>query len=78
MIGDGSIFQSAVWTTSPAGVRIASAVLSGMEWATAMNSTTNGPMATFSPWATILNGILGAPGSPSRRASASPAAKRVI
>ena len=38
-IGVGSIFQSAVWTTSPAGVRIASAVLSGIEWATAMNST---------------------------------------
>ena len=54
MIGDGSIFQSAVWTTSPAGVRIARAELSGIEWATATNSTTNGPIATFSPWATIV------------------------
>ena len=65
IIGQASIFQSAVWTTSPRGVRIASAVLSGMEWATAMNSTPNGPMATFSPCATIFNGIFGAPGSPS-------------
>ena len=47
MIGVGSIFQSAVWTTSPAGVRIASAELSGMEWATLTNSTTNGPMASL-------------------------------
>ena len=78
MIGVGSIFQSAVWTTSPAGVRIASAELSGMEWATAMNSTTNGPITTLSPSSTIFKGISGAPGSPSRRASASPAAKRVI
>ena len=70
MIGVGSIFQSAVWTTSPAGVRIASAALSGIEWATAMNSTTNGPITTLSPGSTTFNGILGAPGSPSRRASA--------
>ena len=59
MIGVGSIFQSAVWTTSPAGVRIASAELSGMEWATAMNSTANGPIATCSPCATILMRNLG-------------------
>ena len=45
MIGVGSIFQSAVWTTRPAGVRMASAQLSGIEWATAMNSTSKGPIA---------------------------------
>ena len=47
--GVGSIFQSPVWTTTPAGVRIASAQLSGIEWATGTNSTSNGPMATRPP-----------------------------
>ena len=58
-IGVGSIFQSAVWTTSPAGVRIASAELSGIEWATAMNSTRNGPIAILLAQLHDLEGNLG-------------------
>ncbi len=73
--GVGSIFQSPVWTTSPAGVRIASAELSGIEWATRTNSTSNGPIVTRLPGLTIWIGTFGAPGSPRRRASARPAAK---
>jgi hypothetical protein len=61
----------------PAGVRIAKAQLSGIEWATAMNSTSNGPIVTCAPCATISIGIFGAPGSLRRRASNRPAAKRV-
>jgi len=41
--GVGSIFQSPVCSTVPAEVRIASACDSGIECATGMNSTSNGP-----------------------------------
>ena len=41
--GSWSILKSPVWSTSPAGVRIATARASGIEWFTAMNSQSNGP-----------------------------------
>ena len=41
--GSWSILKSPVWMTSwPAGVRMATARASGMEWLTAMNSRSNG------------------------------------
>ena len=46
MPGASSIFQSPECTMVPSGVRIASAQLSGIEWATATNSTENGPSIT--------------------------------
>ena len=42
-IGRGSSFQSPVWITRPTGVVIASAQLSGIEWATLIASMVNGP-----------------------------------
>ncbi len=66
MSGVGSIFQSPVCSTVPAGVRIASALDSGIEWATLMKSTANGPSSTCPPSGTTLTGICGAPGSDSR------------
>ena len=42
--GSWSILKSPVWTTMPAGVRMATARASGMEWLTAMNSQSKGPM----------------------------------
>ena len=67
--GVGSIFQSPVCSTMPAGVRIASALDSGIEWATLMKSTVNGPRFRRPPSGTTLTGICGAPGSDSRLAS---------
>ena len=75
--GVSSSFQSPVWTTSPSGLRIASPFDSGIEWATGTYSTVNGPTAMRCPGAISLSSTLGAPGSPSRRASRMPSAKRV-
>src|SRR5215831_1393385 len=47
--GVGSIFQSPVWSTVPAGVRIASAFDSGIEWATLMKSMAKGPIDKCPP-----------------------------
>ena len=41
--GVGSIFQSPVCSTSPSGVRMATALGSGIEWATEISSRSNGP-----------------------------------
>ena len=43
-------------------MRIASAQLSGIEWATGMNSTSNGPMSIRPPSGTILDRDLGRAG----------------
>ncbi|CAM5616277.1 hypothetical protein SALBM135S_03714 [Streptomyces alboniger] len=48
-IGSWSILKSPVATTMPAGVRMATARASGMEWLTAMNSQSNGPRCSRSP-----------------------------
>ncbi len=66
MSGVASSFQSPECTTSPSGVRMASAWLSGIECATGTNSTSNGPMVTRPPLGTILIGICGAPSSCAR------------
>ncbi len=50
--GSWSILKSPVWTTMPAGVRMATASASGMEWLTATNSQSNGPMRSRCPSAT--------------------------
>ena len=47
--GSWSILKSPVATTMPAGVRMATASASGMEWLTATNSQSNGPMRSRSP-----------------------------
>ncbi len=47
--GSWSILKSPVATTMPAGVRTATARASGMEWLTAMNSQSKGPMRSRSP-----------------------------
>ncbi len=69
MSGVGSIFQSPVCSTMPAGVRIASALDSGIEWATLMKSMANGPSVSRPPSGTTFIGICGAPGSEARFAS---------
>ena len=55
--GSWSILKSPVCSTRPAGVRIATASASGMEWLTAMNSRSNGPRVSRSPslttWCTV-------------------------
>ena len=40
--GSGSSFQSPVWSTVPSGVRIASALGSGIEWVRVISSSSNG------------------------------------
>ena len=47
--GSWSILKSPVCSTMPAPVRIATARASGMEWLTAMNSSSNGPSVRRSP-----------------------------
>ena len=47
--GSWSILKSPVWTTMPAGVRMATARASGMEWLTATNSQSKGPMRSRCP-----------------------------
>ena len=59
MIGVGSIFQSPVCSTVPAEVWIASACDSGIECATGMNSTLNGPRSMRPPDGTTVTGIFG-------------------
>ena len=59
MIGVGSIFQSPVCNTVPAEVWIASACDSGIECATGMNSTLNGPRSMRPPDGTTVTGIFG-------------------
>ena len=55
--GSWSILKSPVCSTRPAGVRIATASASGIEWLTAMNSRSNGPRVSRSPsrttWCTV-------------------------
>jgi hypothetical protein len=75
--GVASSFQSPVCTTKPAGVRIASAWLSGMECATGTNSTSNEPTVTRPPTGTTVIGMSGAPGSPARFVSISVAVNGV-
>ncbi len=43
MVGVASIFQSPVCRIVPSGVRMAIALLSGIEWDISINSTSNGP-----------------------------------
>ncbi len=50
--GSWSILKSPVCTAMPAGVRMATARASGMEWLTAMNSQSKGPMRSRFPSAT--------------------------
>ena len=47
----------------PSGVRIASALDSGMEWVTLMDSTSNGPTLKRLPGVTGVIGTTSAPGS---------------
>ncbi len=47
--GSWSILKSPVCSTRPAVVRIATARASGMEWFTAMNSSSNGPSFSVCP-----------------------------
>ena len=51
--GSWSILKSPVWTTMPAGVRMATARASGMEWLTATNSQSKGPMRSRLPSADL-------------------------
>ena len=73
MIGVGSIFQSPVWSTVPISVWIASACDSGIECATGMNSTLNGPISTRPPDGITVTGIFGGSRSASHLASNSAA-----
>ena len=75
--GVSSIFQSPVWSTTPAGVRIASAQASGIEWAMAIYSTSKGARSIFAPGLMWVMPMSGAPGSDKRLASTKPAAKGV-
>lgn len=61
----------------PAGVVMASALGSGMEWATVTNSTLNGPASKEPPSGTVFTGTWRAPLSPAILASRSPAVKAV-
>ena len=61
--GVSSIFQSPVWMTVPAGVRMASAFDSGIEWATSISSMSNGPRVKRARDGMTLRSIFGAPGS---------------
>ena len=71
--GVGSIFQSPVCRTVPTSVWIASACDSGIECATGMNSTLNGPMSTRPPEGITVTGILGGSRSAAHLASNSAA-----
>ena len=50
---------------------------SGIEWAIETSSMSNGPSVKRPPSGTMLTGISGAPGSPSRLASSSAAVNGV-
>ena len=76
-IGVGSIFQSPVCRTVPAGVRMMSAFDSGIECAMVTNSTSNGPTVKRPPTGMIFTGISGAPGSFAHFASSSAAVNGV-
>ena len=76
-IGVGSIFQSPVCKTLPAGVRMISAFNSGIECAIDTISTSNGPTLKREPSGTTVTGISGAPGSLARLAASSAAVKGV-
>ena len=67
--GVGSIFQSPVCSTVPTSVLIASACDSGIECATGMNSTLNGPISTRPPEGITVTGILAGSRSASHFAS---------
>lgn len=75
--GVGSIFQSPVWSTRPAAVRIAMAFDSGIECETGTYSSSNGPTVTRRPGLTSRSSTFGAPGSERRRVSSRFLAKRV-
>ncbi len=51
--GSWSILKSPVCSTTPAGVRIATASASGIEWLTAKNSHRNGPSTSVCPSWTV-------------------------
>ncbi len=57
LIGVWSILKSPLWTTTPSGVRMASAHASGMEWVARMNSTDIAPICTTSPWRTVCRSV---------------------
>ena len=60
-------------------MRIASAALSGIEWATGIEfDIERAELDAAAEGRRVWIGIFGAPGSPRRRASARPAAKRVM
>ena len=72
--GSWSILKSPVCSTVPAPVRIATARASGMEWLTAMNSSSNGPSVSRSPslttwWTVSLSRCSRSLGSSSARVS---------
>ena len=75
--GVGSIFQSPVWRTLPAEVRMMRALDSGIEWATETSSMSKGPSENRLPVGTTVTGTSGAPGSPRRLASSSAAVNAV-
>ena len=54
--GSWSILKSPVCSTTPAGVLIATASASGIEWLTATNSQANGPRSSVSPSETTWRG----------------------
>ncbi len=56
-IGSWSILKSPVCTAMPAGVRMATARASGMEWLTAMNWQSKGP--TRSRWSSATSSVYG-------------------
>ena len=71
--GVSSSFQSPVWTTSPSGVRMASAFDSGIECATGTNSMSNGPeLEALAAGRPACRSTFGAPGSDKRRVSRRP------
>ena len=56
--GVGSILKSPVWTHTPAGVWMAKATASAMEWFTWMNSTRKAPARTVSPASQVMSLVL--------------------
>ncbi len=72
-IGVGSSFQSPVCSTAPSGVRMMSALVSGIECVMVTNSMSNGPTLKRLSRLTTVTGILGAPGSLAHLAASSAA-----
>ena len=56
--GSWSILKSPVCSTTPAGVLMATAIASGIEWLTAKNSRSKGPHERVSPsFTSIVSGV---------------------